>query len=111
MSTPVKLSVLRCRTCGILDPGPREICAACAGSELDPHVVEGTGKLVTWTVIRRAPTRFKDEAPYTVAVVDLEAGVRITGRLINSDDTLTPGSPVVCISVSGASYLFKIEDW
>ncbi|OZB13252.1 MAG: hypothetical protein B7X58_09875, partial [Marinobacter sp. 34-60-7] len=28
--------------------------------------VAGTGRLVSWTVIRRAPTRFKGQAPYVV---------------------------------------------
>jgi uncharacterized OB-fold protein len=92
------LDVLRCEDCGRLDPGPRELCAACASSRLSPQRVDGRGTLVSWTVIRRAPTRFRAEAPYTIAVVDLDVGVRITGRLPHEEEP-EPGSPVTLLEV------------
>lgn len=96
--THAGLDVLRCEDCGRLDPGPRELCAACAGNRLTPQRVHGGGTLVSWTVIRRAPTRFRAEAPYAIAVVDLDVGVRITGRLPLGEEP-EPGSPVRLLEV------------
>ncbi len=92
------LDVLRCEDCGRLDPGPRELCAACASSRLLHHRVDGLGTLISWTVIRRAPTRFRAEAPYAIAVVDLDGGVRITGRLPSGEEP-EPGSRVMLLEV------------
>ena len=82
MSNALSIPALRCTACGTLDPGPREICAACLSSALESVDVPGEGSLVAWTMIRRAPKNFRDEAPYAVCVVELDtARLRITGRL------------------------------
>ena len=39
------------------------------------------GRLVSFTVIRKAPAAFADEPLYAVAIVDLAGGRRVTGRL------------------------------
>jgi len=82
MSDANTILALRCRACGTLDPGPREICTACLSSALEPVHLPGEGSLVSWTMIRRAPKNFREEAPYAVCVVELDtARLRITGRL------------------------------
>jgi uncharacterized OB-fold protein len=81
MSTAAPIAVLRCADCGRIDSPGRTVCAGCLSTRLEPDRVPGAGRLSTWTMIRRAPTRFRDEAPYAVAVVDLDAGLRVTGRL------------------------------
>lgn len=50
--------------------------------DLKPHEIPGDGRVVVWTTIHIPPTRYADEAPYTVAIVELEGGLRIMGRLI-----------------------------
>ncbi len=100
------VTALCCQSCGALDPGPRDVCGACGSLDLAPKDVPGEGKLVTWTTIRRAPTRFKGLAPYTVAVVDLAAGVRITGRLQGPADDLKPGAPIAAVGQENGAYLF-----
>lgn len=47
----------------------------------DPVAVGAEGRLVTYSVIRKAPEAFADEPLYAVAVVDLPDGRRVTGRL------------------------------
>lgn len=78
---PETLAILRCADCGALDPGPRRLCTRCGSRRLESVPAAGDGALVSWTVIRRPPQRFADEPPYAVAVVDLDEGVRVTGRL------------------------------
>lgn len=75
------IDVLRCGECGRLDPGPREFCAACASPHLRPARVAGRGTLVSSTMIRRPAAAFRAEGAFEVAVVDLDAGVRVTARL------------------------------
>ena len=94
-SDPV--TVLRCVECGQLDPGPRDLCPKCFGT-LAPHVVPGDGTLVSWTMIRRPPAAFRAEGAYAVALVALDAGCQITGRLANPDEHATPGKRVAATS-------------
>lgn len=107
MPEPLNLSALRCGACGALDPGPREVCAACGSPDLVACTVPGTGRLLSWTVIRRAPTRFKGQAPYTIAVVDLDAGIRLTGRLRDAPEGLRPGVPVAAVASADGITLFE----
>jgi uncharacterized OB-fold protein len=107
MADTHSIGVLRCKACGVLDPGPREFCSACGAPALEPCNVPGHGKLVSWTVIRRPPTRFRANGPYTIAVVDLDAGVRLTGRLASEPGSIKPGADVAFIGMDDAIYLFE----
>ena len=108
-STPVSVPALKCRRCGKLDPGPRLLCPACHAPTMDPVEVRGSGVLVSWTVIRRAPARFKDQAPYTVCVVDLGDGVRTTGRLAQEGAVLAMGAGVRCVARESGVAIFSTE--
>jgi uncharacterized OB-fold protein len=103
-----EVDVLRCGACGTFDPGPRELCANCASDALVSHHVPGRGTLVSWTVIRRPPAKFKAEGAFAVAVVDLDAGVRITARLIEGE-TCEPGTRVVVKEDRGGIAYFGRE--
>jgi uncharacterized OB-fold protein len=48
------------------------------GTPLAPGLA---GRLVSFTVIRKAPAAFADETLYAVAIVDLEGGRRVIGRI------------------------------
>jgi len=41
------------------------------------------GVIVTWTIIRVPPEGFGDQAPYPVAVVELENKIRITAQMVD----------------------------
>jgi len=45
----------------------------------------GKGVIRSFTVIFVAPEKFKDEVPYVVALIDLNEGGAIMGRLIGMD--------------------------
>ncbi len=40
---------------------------------------------MTFTVIRVAPTRFTDQAPYAVGVIELDDGVKLTAQIVDCD--------------------------
>lgn len=92
------VSVLECSSCGQLDPGPRGNCTACYGTDLIVRNVESSGQLISWTMIRRPPTAFRDDGPYAVAVVKLDVGVQVTGRLDLMAVEPAPGSRVVALT-------------
>lgn len=57
-----------------------------------------TGMIISWTVIRVPPGDFTDQAPYPVALVELESGGRITCQLVDYDEEqLTYGQRVTTI--------------
>jgi uncharacterized OB-fold protein len=106
MPEAMHIKVLRCEDCGTLDPGPRDLCAACQSDRLVPFETPGQGVLVSWTTIRRAPTRFKGQAPYVVAVVKLDAGMLITGRLAGAEGHQRIDLPVTAVSEDQGAYTF-----
>ena len=100
------VTVLRCADCGQLDPGPRDLCPKCFGT-LAPEVVSGDGTLMSWTMIRRPPATFRAEGTYAVALVKLDAGCQITGRLANPDEDATPGKRVKATGHKGTVTIFS----
>jgi uncharacterized OB-fold protein len=52
-----------------------------------------SGRVYTHTIVRSAPVAFVDEAPYQIAIVTLEDGRRVTGRILGEpaaiDDRVT----------------------
>ena len=107
---PETISVLACPACGQLDPGPREICTSCFTAGLAPTEVEGVGKLVSWTMIRRPPTAFREDGEYAVAVVALDAGVQVTGRLDLSSGEASPGARVAAWMKHGDVPVFAPQE-
>ena len=82
MTSPPRLTVYRCRRDGHLVMVRGDACPTCSRSDLEPHEVAGDGRVVVWTTIHIPPTRYAEEAPYTVVLVELEGGLRVMGRLI-----------------------------
>lgn len=111
MSPPMASTVpaLRCRSCGKLAVGPRQLCPACHAPALEPTAVPGEGALVSWTVIRRAPARFKELAPYAVCLVDLGQGLLVTGRLSSATPALPVGARVRCTGQDQGVAIFAGE--
>jgi len=43
------------------------------------------GRIVTFTVVRVAPTQFQDEVPYAIGIVELDGGIRITSQIVDCE--------------------------
>ena len=79
-----ELTFQRCRSCGRAQFYPRALCTACQSTDLDWQAASGLGTVYTYTVNHRAPTlAFKAEAPYVIALIDLDEGVRMMMNVIN----------------------------
>ena len=57
-----------------------------------------TGKLLVWTKVFIAPSGFEHEAPYFVAIVELEDGKRMPLQLVECEDKdLKPGRKIATV--------------
>ena len=90
-----RLSAIRCGSCGELAIPPKELCPSCHERRWELVPLHGTGSVVSFTVIRIPPRGRLAEAPYAVAVVKLDEGVSLLGRIDGIPlDTLTAGLSV-----------------
>jgi len=103
---PPVLTLLRCADCGRLDSRQRVVCSGCLSGRLLEEQVAGHGQLVTLTTIRRAPSAWRDRAPYRVAVVDLDGGLRVTGRLAPEAPEPALGDRLTLRQVDGQDLVF-----
>ena len=82
-----ELRLQHCRTCSVVQFPPRRFCGGCLGSDLVLHASAGRGKVRSWSVVRfPLSAAFADEAPYVVALVELEEGPTLMAGLRCSVD-------------------------
>ena len=77
------IPVARCQDCGQYFVPPVYLCADCGSTQVAEAKLNGRGKLATYTIIRTPPLGFEDQVPYTVAIVELENGLKVPCRLLN----------------------------
>ncbi len=58
---------------------PRPVCRTCGSTDIEVVEVEGQGRLLTWTTIYVGPPSYENNVPYTVGIVELTNGERLTG--------------------------------
>jgi uncharacterized OB-fold protein len=85
----------RCLTCGKYFFPPRTFCPECrrAGKIAD-YRFAGTGKVVTFTVIRSASEQFEQATPYVLGIVELDEGPRLTAQIVCTPDEAKIGMRV-----------------
>jgi uncharacterized OB-fold protein len=90
-----RLTAIRCASCGTLAVPPKEFCPACQHRAWEAVPLAGSGKVTSFTVIRIPPRGRAPEAPYAVAVVRLDEGLSMLGRVVDIPlDALKTGLPV-----------------
>ena len=91
-----ELIVQQCRNCGHYQFFPRRWCLECGGSSLTWEQVSGEAELVTYTVVRRAPSKaHSGRLPYAIGIVKLAEGPQMMASLVCVDlDALEPGLTV-----------------
>jgi hypothetical protein len=70
-----------CTDCGVPVWYPREVCPGCLGSGLEWRETGGQGVVYACTVEHTAQTPAL-EAPYVVALVELDEGVRLLSNVV-----------------------------
>lgn len=85
----------KCKGCGKAFFPPRLICDQCKSREFETINLSREGTVLTHTVIRVAPSQFVDQAPYSIAVVELKEGVRLLTQIADCDvEEVKTGMPV-----------------
>jgi len=80
-----RLEALKNKVSGKTYFPPRHICPKSKSREFEKVVLPDEGKIVTFTIIRVPPSNFTDQAPYAVAIVELNNGTRITTQVVDCD--------------------------
>jgi len=77
-----KLMLQHCAACGKVRHYPRPVCPHCFSMESEFKAAPLGGTLHTWTVCHHPFNFFfKAQSPFIVALVDMDAGVRINAPL------------------------------
>jgi uncharacterized OB-fold protein len=67
------------------DLPPRDVCPHCGSDARTTSTFSGRGKIFSFTTISDAPAGFEHNAPYTVALVQLDEGPVVTAQLTDLD--------------------------
>ena len=62
----------------------RTICPFCRREgKMEKYQFCGTGKVITWTIVRTAPPGFERQTPYIMAIIRLTEGATIESEIKN----------------------------
>ncbi|QBD74749.1 Zn-ribbon domain-containing OB-fold protein [Ktedonosporobacter rubrisoli] len=77
-----KLLIQRCASCSHHVFYPRSLCPHCFSEQLSWVRASGKGTIYSYTVAHQAFGPFAEQAPFVVAIVELEEGVRMLTRIV-----------------------------
>lgn len=78
-----ELRLQKCTNCKQFRFPPYPACPYCGTPGGDWHALSGKGKIYSWIVVHHpVDSRLKEDVPYVVALVELEEGPRLVGRLV-----------------------------
>ncbi|HEX9028400.1 MAG TPA: Zn-ribbon domain-containing OB-fold protein [Anaerolineales bacterium] len=78
---------------------PRDVCPECGKEAKTLYNFSGRGKVYSYTTVYEPPAGYEDNAPYTVALVQLEEGPLVTAQLTDLDDgKVEIGTPVEMVT-------------
>ena len=82
-----ELWLQRCQACQHIFFYPRMHCPQCLSDEVPGFRASGKGTLWTYMINHRAVPGFEDDAPYAIAVVQLEEGPRMMSNIVGIENT------------------------
>ncbi len=94
-----RLEGAQCANCQTKYFPPRKFCPACRRKgQIEPYRFSGKGKVYSFSEIFSPPSGFELEAPYVLAIVQLEEGPKLTAQVVDCIDAdVKIGSPVEMI--------------
>jgi uncharacterized OB-fold protein len=82
---PAQLIVSSCGACSLLHFPAATTCPYCGTEGSVTTEVAGHGRLWAWTAVSAPPPGSLGEVPFGFGVVELDEGLRVIGRLTESD--------------------------
>ena len=109
-----KLLLQHCTDCDKPQFYPRILCSHCGGRNLVWRPASGRGRIATFTIVRQ-PVSPAYEAPYVVALIDLEEGPRMMSHIVRCDPERVRIGQLVCVTFEAWSDtltmpVFQLED-
>src|SRR5665213_1204118 len=92
-----ELRLQRCTACSNVYFPPRPFCPKCASRKVESFVSSGKGKLSSYVINTRPAPGFEADAPYAIAVVELNEGPRLMTSIVGvaqTPETLPIDAPV-----------------
>jgi uncharacterized protein len=89
-----ELRVQKCNACGLLRHPPGPVCPSCHAMDRGYVVASGRGTIFSF-LVHHAPQLPGRELPVTIALVELEEGVRFVADVRGNPEDLAIGDPVV----------------
>lgn len=80
-----RLRFQRCAACQTPVHRPRLVCTRCGATDLRWEDATGSGTVYSVTTVARPPRSFRDEGSYQLAMVDLDSGPRVLGRVVGPE--------------------------
>ncbi len=90
----------KCTKCGELHLATVYFCKKCGSKGFENSILNGTGKVATYTIMTVPPEGFEELAPYAWVVMEIDdSDIRVSGFLgkIASPADLPIGTPVKII--------------
>lgn len=112
----------KCLHCGKVFFPMRVICPECRRKgKLENIRFSGNGKIQSYSIIHTPTDEFKLISPYTVAIIELEEGAKITSQIVDCDgDNVEIGQEVELVfrkireegddGVISYGYKFKLKE-
>ena len=87
-----------------------DLCPTCLEvTPTTPIEVSGAGKIYSYSRVHVAPEQFKSIVPYHLAIIDLDEGPRLMGRLQTQEgDHVRIDAPVELVSAEDG-YVFALK--
>jgi uncharacterized protein len=92
-----KLTGYKCTHCDATYFEKKGMCK-CGNLDYAEIQFSGKGKIVAFTQIHSGPSMFEEQAPYCVAIIDLEEGARMTAQIVDTKySELKIGQEVIAV--------------
>lgn len=88
-----ELRIQKCNACGELRHPPGPMCPTCHAADRGYVVASGRGRVFSF-LVHHAPQLPGKELPATLALVELEEGVRMVGEVLAGRERIEIGAPV-----------------
>jgi len=76
----------RCKECGAEFFPPVYRCRKCGSEDVEDKEMPKSGKILTYTVLHEPLPGFEAQAPFFLAVVELENGGRVLTQIVDSPE-------------------------
>ena len=82
-----ELRIQKCRICGTHYFYPRDFCPSCFSFDVEWVRASGRGTVYSFTICQRGAPGFEGDAPYNLAIIELEEGARMMSNVVECAET------------------------